>query len=815
MRVLKFGGSSAGNPESVKNIIEIILKHKAKNDGLIVVFSAFKGMTDKLIEMGKMAANGDMTYSILVEEFNNIHYKMVVELIPVRRQSSVTSKVMSTIRELSDTLQGVSLVKELTPKSLDTIMSFGERLSAMIIFEAVKKREPEAELLDTREIIICNDNFGSGKVNFPETNCLISEYFSRERGKVQIATGFIASTAKGEIITLGRGGSDYTASVLGAALNAEVIEIWKDVCGVMSADPKRVPDAFPVPSLSYEEAAEISHLGAKVIYPPTMHPATEKKIPLRIMNTLDPSFEGTLISAEYFNPKSVKGVTAIEEISILVLKGSGSEGISEIAKRFFSALYREKIEFFLFSHCSSEQSISVAVTPSFVKRAQKCIQEEFRYELVTSTIEEITIKENLSIVSVVGSGIRYAASSTAKLSKSLEKTDIEILSIAKGSSELNISAVIPAKDLTRALNSIHESFFDNGSKNVNIFIAGTGLIGKALLSQIERQRNYLREKECIKLNVKGLCNSNKMLVAAHPVDLQKWNNTLEEKGEKSDKDIYIKNIIELKAENSVFVDCTASEEFTTKYKELLSAGVSVATPNKRANSGSYKDYEELRSAARANKASFFYEANVCAGLPVLRTIKELVLSGDTITKIEGILSGSLSYIFNTYDTTRKFADIVREAAEKGYTEPDPREDLSGTDVVRKLTILVRECGYKLDASHVGIFRPLPGSVKQGSSVEEFYENLAKNENWFKDLKEKADKEGKALRFVASYQDGKASASLQMVGREHPFYHICQSDNVVAIHSRYYNSTPLVIRGPGAGAEVTAAAVFADIIRVGH
>ena len=814
MRVLKFGGSSATDPENVKKIIEIIETHKGIKDGLVVVFSAFKGITDKLSLAGEMAAKGEPA-SNNIKELNDIHFNMVRELLPVRRQPEVISKVMTMIRELSDTLQGVSLIKELSSRSLDTIMSFGERLSALIIFEAIKEKNIGAELLDTRELIKCDGNFGTGKVNFAETNLRIREYFSKKRENLQITTGFIASTLNGETITLGRGGSDYTASILGAALKAEEIEIWKDVPGVMSADPKRVPEAFPIPFLSYEEASEISHLGAKVIYQPTMYPATENSIPLRIMNTLDPSFQGTLIGDTACCTDSVKGISSIEDISLLVLKGEGPEPIPEFTKRFFQALRRKRGDCYLYSHCSSEQSISAAIVPEFTEKAISSLREEFRYEFITGAIKEITVKENLSLVSVIGSGIKHNASCTSKFFSSLERAGVNIHAIAKGSSELNITAVITQKDLTNALNAVHETFFNNGSRCVNLFIAGTGLIGETLLERIRQQYGYLRENENIKLMIRGICNSRKMLIGRAAIDPENWKRLLYESGENRDSALFIKKIIDLKFENPVLADCTAGNEIAIKYKELLSSGVSIVTPNKRANSADYNYYRELQNIAAKERVGFFYEANVCAGLPVLRTVRELTLSGDQITKIEGVLSGSLSYIFNRYGAETSFADVVREASAKGYTEPDPREDLCGTDVVRKLIILIRECGYQINYDEVEIEKPLPDSILEKESKEEFFISLEKNEKWFREIKEKADKEGKVIRYIASYENGKASVKLRMVGSEHPFYHICESENIVAISSRYYNTSPLVIRGPGAGAEVTASAVFADIIRVAH
>jgi aspartokinase/homoserine dehydrogenase 1 len=813
MRVLKFGGSSVGNPGRVKEVIGIILNHKKKQAGLVVVFSAFQGVTNTLVEMGKMASAGDDGYISLMEELKTTHFNMVKALIPVRKQCRVNSNILSLFKELGDTLQGVSLIRELPLKTQDLIMSFGERLSTWIIFESIREQEADAEFLDARLIIKCDENFGSGRVIFNSTDSLIEKYFKDHAG-LQIVTGFIASTLKGDTITLGRGGSDYTASILGAALRADEIEIWTDVDGVMSADPRRVPEAFPIPYLSYDEAMEMSHFGAKVIYPPTMYPATQNKIPLRIMNTLNPSFPGTLIGEDLGSREyAIKGVSSIDDVSVLLVQGSGLVGVAGAAKRVFSALAGLDINAILISQASSEHSICIAVLPHAAEKAKSCIEEEFRYEILTGGMKKVLIQEDLSIITVVGSKMIHSPGCSGKLFSSLGRIGVNIVAIAQGSSELNISAVISKQDLTKALIAIHGSFFNNGARSVNLFIAGTGLTGSTLLKQIEKQGEFLKEQERIKINIKAVANSRQMTFSETGIAPGQWQKALTDAGEKTDVRKFIERIKEMNPVNAVLVDCTPGDELARKYKELLSWGISVVTPNKRANSGAYSYYLDLHRASLKSKAKFLYEANVGAGLPVIRTLRDLILSGDEIFSIEGVLSGSLSYIFNTYNGSIPFADVVKEARERGFTEPDPRDDLNGTDVARKLLILARECGYNIEYNDLEIEKPFPENLNTGNTQEEFFDNLSSNESWFRNLYKKAAGQGKVLRYIASYENKNARISLQLVGKEHPFYQLGSNDNIIAVKSKYYNNRPLVIQGPGAGADVTASAIFADIIKI--
>jgi len=815
MKVLKFGGSSVGNPARIKEVIEIVINSDRNNGRVAVVFSAFQGVTDTLISMGNQASTSNQEYLKTFEEFKNRHFESVKELVPVKSQSPVLTHIMMSFNELSDILHGVSLIKELTTKTLDQILSFGERLSAYIISKALKERGIDAEFLDSRQLLICDENFGSGRVNFELTDKNIEIYF-KSHSKLQIITGFIASTKKGETITLGRGGSDYTASIFGAALQVEEIEIWTDVDGVMTADPRKVKGAFSVPSLTYDEAMEMSHFGAKVIYPPTMQPAMDKDVPIRIMNTMNPTFPGTVIGRKGEDKKfSIKGISSIDNISILLIQGSGMIGVAGISKRVFGALATVNISVILISQASSEHSICIAVMPESAAKAKRCIEKEFKYEIQAKIVNEVSVTSDLSILTVVGAQMRQTPGNAGKFFQSLGKSGVNIVAIAQGSSELDISAVIARKDLNKALNSIHDTYFNNGHKQINIFLAGTGLIGKALLGQIEREYQHLLDQQLVKVKVVALTNSKKMLFDRDGVALAGWNKALSFSPEEADVDLFIEKMKDMHKQGSVFVDCTPGDLFVQRYPEILSIGISVVSPNKKANSGKFEFYQELRSKARQNRSKFLYETNVGAGLPVIGTLSDLIKCGDRVISLEGVLSGTLSYIFNTFDGSMPFSELVKDAQAKGFTEPDPRDDLNGMDVARKLLILVREAGNKLEMEDIQLESLIPQGVALTGGVPEFYAQLASHDHEFAKRVSDARSEGKVLRYIASYQDGKAEVSLQAVDNNHPFYPLQANDNIIAFKTAYYSNRPLVVQGPGAGADVTACGVFADILKTGE
>ena len=813
MKVLKFGGSSVGSPERIKDVIGIVTKSDRENGRVAVVFSAFQGITDSLINMSTLASTGNPDYVKTFDELKNRHFEAVKELVSVKNQSPVLTHIMMNFKELSDVLHGVCLIKELTAKTLDQIVSFGERLSAYIISEALIDSGIDAEFLDSRQLIKCDESFGSGRVQFDITDKNIEHYFSQNK-KLQIITGFIASTKKGDTITLGRGGSDYTASIFGAALHVEEIEIWTDVDGVMTADPRKVKSAFSVSSMTYDEAMEMSHFGAKVIYPPTMQPAMDKDVPIRIMNTLNPSFPGTVISKKSEYEKfSIKGISSIDNISILLIQGSGMIGVTGISKRVFGALAASNISVILISQASSEHSICIAVMPEAASKAKRCIEKEFKYEIQAKIVNEVSISNDLSVITVVGAQMRQTPGNAGKFFQSLGKNCVNIVAIAQGSSELDISAVIAKKDLSKALNAIHDTYFNNGHKTIKVFLAGSGLIGKTLMDQIERQYQYLFDNLLIKIKVVVITNSKKMIFDSEGLSIAEWETTLANSADKADSCKFIEKIKEAGGKGSVFVDCTPGETFITSYPDLLCSGISVVTPNKKGNSGKFEFYRILRDSAKKSGAKFLYETNVGAGLPVIDTLNNLIKTGDKIISIEGVLSGTLSYIFNTFDGSIPFSQLVKDAQTKGFTEPDPRDDLNGMDVARKLLILVREAGYQMEMEDITLESLIPEGVSLKGSVPDFFKELKEFDNKYLQRQKEARSAGKVLRYIARYENGKAVVSLQAVDSSHPFFPLQANDNIIAFKSAYYNNRPLVVQGPGAGAEVTAGGVFADILKI--
>lgn len=815
MKVLKFGGTSVGSADAMKQVVDILLTYKKKKEQIAVVFSAMSGITNQLIEVGKKASESNDQYKQLLDTIEQKHVQVIKALVEVKVQSRAIAQVKTLIRELEDLLHGVYLLKELSPRTLDLVVSFGERLSCYLMAELISQAGMPAEMLDARTIVKTDAAFGNAKVNFKVTDKNIREHF-KSATKTQVITGFIASTDKGETTTLGRGGSDYTASIFGAALDADLIEIWTDVDGVLTADPKKVKQAFTLSAISYIEAMEISHFGAKVIYPPTLQPAFNKKIVIGIRNTFNPGHPGTLISEKTEqNDFMIKGVSSVENISLLTLQGSGMQGVSGVSARLFSTLARLKVNVILITQASSEYSICFAIESKDAAKAKEGIEEEFSIEMSTKKIDKVLVKEDLAIVAIVGENMRNTPGISGKLFSALGKNGVNVVAIAQGSSELNLSVVIAKKDISKALNSLHESFFLSDVKTVNVFVVGLGLIGNTLLKQIQKQSAYLTKEKHIKINVVGIANSKKMLFNESGIALSSWKEKLEEKGNKADLKAFVAEIKNLNLQNSIFVDNTSSKDVVALYEEILKSRVSIVTPNKLANSGPIKEYKKLHELAFRNGIKFLYETNVGAGLPVISTLQDLRYSGDDIIRIEGVLSGTLSYIFNTFKGDKKFSDVVLEAKEKGYTEPDPRDDLNGKDVARKILILSREAGYEFNLEDIKIENILPEPCVKAKTVEDFFKQLEKHNDVFAKRREDAEKKGKVLRFIAKMENGKAAISLESVDANHPFYSLSGSDNMISYTSERYKDRPLVIKGPGAGAEVTAAGVFSDVIRIAN
>ena len=812
MKVMKFGGSSIGTPEKAKYVNNIINEAASNNTNVAVVLSAFGNSTDQLVEMSRIAGSGEIKYKELLQNFIKVHSQFIPTLIE-QNQTIVLQTVNRSFEELKDILHGIFLVRELSARTLDFVMSFGERLSCFIVSESLKDSVEKIHFLDTRNIIKTDENFGAASVNFKLSNRNLNEYFKSHSG-LNIITGFIGSTENSETTTLGRGGSDYTASIVAAALNAEEIEIWTDVDGVMTADPRKVPKAFSIGHLTYEEAMEMSHFGANVIHPPTMQPALIEKIQIIIRNTFNKDFAGTIISDKN-TPGAylIKSVTSIPEVALFRVQGSGMIGVPGTAMRVFGTLAREGINIILITQVSSEHSICFAVAPNVSGRAKKIIEEEFSLEIKTKQIDPPIVEKNLAVIAVVGENMRETPGISGCLFQALGKNGINVITIAQGSSELNISIVVPKHDETKALNAIHDSFFLSETRSINLFVIGTGLVGSTLLKQLNDHYQFLKKERQIEIKLVALTNTCKNVFNVNGIPIEDWQNYLDDSEEDANLNSFINKMIAQNLPNSVFVDCTSSDEIVEFYKKIIDASISIVTPNKKANSGSFDLYCILKKAASGSGAKFLYETNVGAGLPVIGTLNDLRGSGDKILKIEAVLSGTLSYIFNSFSGEKTFSEVVYGAMKNGYTEPDPRDDLNGIDVARKLLILAREIGMSLELNDIKVENLVPESCKGVPTIEKFFEELKKADPDFEIRRKSAEKEGKVLRYIAILENGDARVTLQTVDSDHPFYNLSGSDNIISFKTDRYHDRPLVIKGPGAGAEVTAAGLFADIIRI--
>ena len=815
MKVLKFGGSSVGSPANIKQVSNIISDYINSGEQIIVVTSAMQGITNELIEVGKLAAADDESYSDLSDKIVNHHLNAIKELIDIKSQSSIIAQLKFLTNNLEDLLHGVFLLKELSPRTLDLVMSFGERLASLIISSYLNQLGIPSEWLDARQLVKTSGQFGNAKVFESITFENIKKYFEVHT-KLQVVTGFAGSTIKGETTTLGRGGSDYTAALFGAALGVDEIEIWTDVDGVLTTDPKKVKEAFSQHSLSYVEAMELSHFGAKVIYPPTLQPAFTKKIPLRIKNTFNPGFEGTIISELSENKDFlIKGISSIENIALINLTGSGMVGVPGVSSRLFGTLAKNEINIILITQASSEHSICFAITPDQADKAKSAIEEEFYNEINGNKIDTVIIQSGLSIVAIIGENMRNTPGISGKMFDALGKNGINVIAIAQGSSELNLSVVVSHFDLTKTLNTLHEAFFLSNVKTLHIFLVGTGLIGRTLLAQILKQEDYLLKEHMMQFKLVGLANSRKMYFNREGIGLDVWKEYIDHSKEASSIQQFVETMLQMNLSNSIFLDCTANQAIVDVYDRVLNNNISITTPNKLANSGPLETYNKLYRLSRKKNVKYLYETNVGAGLPVITTLNDLKVSGDWILKIEGVLSGTLSYIFNTYDGSVKFSQVVKEAREKGYTEPDPREDLNGMDVVRKILILSREVGYEMEIDEIENEPLLPESCFSVSSVDDFFLELEKYDTHFEKMIKKAKKDGHKLRYIASMENGVARVGLQTVGIDHPLYSLDGSDNMLSFTTTRYKERPLIIKGPGAGAEVTAAGVFADLINIAN
>ncbi len=805
MKVLKFGGSSVANAENIEKVIEIV-KNTIEKDSCIVVLSAMQSATDDLIEVGKLAESGSEEFRQKIKAIENRHLEAIRALLSAETRFSIKDY----FNELESICEGVFLLRELSPRTLDRIMSFGELLLSKIVAAKFNSLHIENIWKDSRELINTDSNFGFAAVDFKKSNEQIKQFLENSTAKLHILQGFIASDGKAATTTLGRGGSDYTGAIVAAAIDAEVFEIWTDVSGMMTADPRIVRNIRQIPRISYREAMELSHFGAKVIYPPTIQPVMARKIPILIKNTFAPGDFGTLIEAEIVGGNEmIRGISSIDRISVLNLEGSGMVGIPGFSKRLFDALSRARVNVILITQSSSEHSICVAIEEKFGKSAKEIVDREFEYEINLGKIEPLRVENGFSILALVGDNMKAHTGISGKMFAALGHNGINIHAIAQGSSERNISAIINSNDVRKAVNTLHEEFFSDGKKQINLFVVGVGTVGSKLLAQLKQQEEYLSENMRLNVRVVGLGNSRKVVFDEEGIDLKNWQTLMSDSP--AADELIADLIIRKNLRNSIFVDVTASEKVVEIYPRLLEKSVSIVACNKIAASSEYEKYQKLKDLSREFGTPFLFETNVGAGLPIINTLNDLLRSGDKIRRIEAVLSGTLNFVFNNYDGSRIFSSVVRQAQTEGYTEPDPRLDLSGTDVARKILILAREAGYKIEMSDIKNKGFLPESCLQGS-VEDFYSEMEKHESYFRELLKNAESQNLSLKYIASFDNGEATVGLQSIDSAHNFANLSGKDNAVLFYTNRYADLPLVVKGAGAGADVTAAGVFADIIR---
>jgi aspartokinase/homoserine dehydrogenase 1 len=808
MKVLKFGGTSVGSVEGILNVKRIV---ESQQDQVIVVVSALGGVTDKLIAVTDMAIAGNKTYTAEFESIVARHQEILHALIPVTGHSALSVELQLFYDELQAVLTEVYQSKELSLEKKDLIVSYGEKMSSVLISNVIDN----AAYAYAPEFIKTTTAFGKHTLELEATNTLIQRYFS-QLNKVTVCPGFISTdNITGVMTNLGRGGSDYTAAILAAALNADVLEIWTDVDGFMTADPKVISKAYVIDQLSYIEAMELCNYGAKVIYPPTIFPVYHKNIPVYIKNTFNPDAPGTYISrGKDLSDQPVKGISSIDDAALVTMQGLGMVGVIGVSKRLFGALANVGISAFFISQASSENTISIGVSNAEAELAVKVIAEEFALELKIGEINAVKAEKNLATIAVVGDNMKRIPGISGKLFGALGRSGVNVIAIAQGASETNISFVIDTKSHRKALNVIHEAFFLSEYQELNVFLVGTGTVGGGLLDQIKQQQPKLKSQNNLKIKVVGVADENNVLFRREGIDLTTYKETVAGEGIPSTPEMILKGILEMNIFNAVFVDCTASYQVAALYKELLLHNVSVVAANKIAASGDYANYAELKEIARKKGIKFLFETNVGAGLPIINTMNNLVNSGDKILKLEAVLSGTLNFIFNTISAEIPLSKAIMMAKEARYAEPDPRIDLSGTDVVRKLVILSREAGYQLEQADVKKHLFIPQKYFDGS-LEDFWNNIHEMDAAFETIRQRLEAEGKKYRFVATMENGDFSVGLQEVDMRHPFYELEGSNNIIMIKTERYYDYPMIIKGYGAGASVTAAGVFADIMSIAN
>jgi len=809
MHILKFGGTSVGSVASIQNVKQIV---ESRHEPVIIVVSALSGITDRLIATAQAAAAGQESYQEGFEAIRRRHEEVIEGLLAGAKRTAMLQFLAETLEELHNIYKGIYLIRELSPKTLAAVVSYGERISSRLIATVVD----DAGHVDSRNIIKTAKIFGKHVCDFDKTTPLVQAQFARPT-KRYVLGGFISTDGTtGEVTNLGRGGSDYTASIIAAALGASQLEIWTDVDGFMTADPRVINSAYVINELSFVEAMELCNFGAKVIYPPTIFPAYHKNIPIVIKNTFNPGARGTLI---HCNPtpqegKAIKGISSINDTSLVTISGLGMVGVIGVNKRIFKALADNGISVFIVSQASSENSSTIGMKNEDAEHAVEVLKAEFRNEMAMGEITSITAEHDLATVAVVGENMKSTPGIAGKLFNILGRNGINVIACAQGASETNISFVISKESLRKALNVIHDSFFLSEYNVLNVFLTGVGLVGRNLLAQIRTQQSYLLQHKNLQLRIVGLSNSRQCIFDREGIDLDNWEAELKASRQPSTPEILCETIIRMNLFNSVFVDCTASESIAGIYGRLLQHNINVVAANKVAASSDFKTYSELKSIARRRGVKYLFETNVGAGLPIINTINNLINSGDEILKIEAVVSGTLNYIFNILSAEIPISRAIRMARDAGYAEPDPRMDLNGSDVIRKLVILGREAGYRLNKEDVEKHLFIPDEYFQGP-IEEFWEKIPRLDDHFEQMRRKAEAEHKRFRFVASLENGRARVELREVGSRHPFYQLEGSNNVILLTTARYREYPMEIKGYGAGAAVTAAGVFADIISIAN
>ena len=810
MKVLKFGGTSVGTVKSLTHVKRIV---ESEEEPVIVVVSALGGITDMLIATARMASKGDTSYLQNYAKIIERHNDVINGMVPKDKLLDVHSVVDPLLEELGNIYRGVALIKDLSSRSLDIIVSYGERLSSAIISRIIDS----AQYFDSRNFIKTVRQFNKHVVDFPTTESLVRSVFDRFSGKVAVVPGFISSDKEnGDITNLGRGGSDYTASIIAASLNARLLEIWTDVDGFMTADPRVISNAYVIDQLSFVEAMELCNFGAKVVYPPTIYPVFHKNIPIIIKNTFNSAAPGTKISNDvvHEDSRAIKGISSISDTSLVTVSGLGMVGVIGINSRIFQCLAQNGISVFLVSQASSEHNTTFALKSDDADLAVAVLNKEFEKEIEIGEITSITAEKNLATVAVVGENMKHTPGIAGKLFNSLGRSGISVIACAQGASETNISFVVNGDNLRKTLNVIHDSFFLSEYQVLNLFIVGVGHVGKRLIEQIRHQQSNLKDTKALELNVVGAANSHHCIFDRNGIDIEHYADILSKSEMVASPTTICDEIIKMNIFNPVFVDCTATKDIAAMYDRLLSHNVNVVAANKLAASSKYDNYKKLKQIARKRDVKFLFETNVGAGLPIINTINSLINSGDKILKIEAVLSGTLNYIFNVLSEKVPLSKAVMMAKEAGYSEPDPREDLSGKDVVRKLVILSREAGYRIETEDVKKNLFVPESLMQGTT-EDFFKNIASIDDEFEKRRAATAQSGRALRFVARLENGEATVGLEEVTSDSPFYSLESSNNVILITTERYKEYPMEIKGYGAGAEVTAAGVFADIISIAN